>query len=396
MGFCVQKIVSGYVYSLVLYSNLNSMDVALHKTRRCVNASAIMTRSLMLAIAAFWLGGAGAAEHRTDFTAGLGLEGWTISEGTYVSPTYSNAVNRITLQYECERASAKGTIYAQSEQGEVQVAMFTAASSAATFDFLEWMDFRVFRVVVEDGLQLKSFEAVVPAVRFKACPISTLTGLVYTQNFDSLAELTATTGTKEWQNLVTLPYWQAWQDNDAVVSFNYNGGKASTAGFYALAADRSDLKRSFGVRTKQDVVMSWGMAFTNDTDTAMTLQNVSYLEQQWGFANTNEQAFTCSWLVTNRFDNAVNFPEGWNNCHEAFAGIYGKEETHPVPVETPVTYSPSDDIHIKPGEVLYLKWMFYPPAKGSSALVAIDNLTVTFKSVAHPMLIRIVSNVRQH
>ena len=42
-------------------------------------------------------------------------------------------------------------------------------------------------------------------------------------------------------------------------------------------------------------------------------------------------------------------------------------------------YVPSEVIRIQPGEVLYLRWTFHPPAKGSSALMAIDDVRVRFQ-----------------
>ena len=139
--------------------------------------------------------------------------------------------------------------------------------------------------------------------------------------------------------------------------------------------------------------MTWGLAFTNDTGSTISLTNVSYSAQQWGFANTNSHALVFSTLVTNRLDWIPSWTAGWTNRCETVAQCL-KDVQHDMPVVTSVEYTPVDVIRIAPGEVLYLKWTLHPPAKGSSALMAIDDLNVEFESAASPTLIRIVRTGR--
>lgn len=226
-----------------------------------------------------------------------------------------------------------------------------------------------------------------------ACPISSLASSAhtYTQNFDSLAAITAATGDKEWKNGTTLEYWQAWQDNDAFEKFVYNAGSATASGLYALAANKTDEVRAFGVRTKQGLTMTWGLAFTNDTGSTISLTNVSYSAQQWGFANTTNQLLLCACLVTNRLDWIVNFTEGWQTCAETEAQVFDAG-THAVPESVAVDYVPAEQIRIAPGEVLYLKWTFHPPTKGSSALMAIDDLMVGFDVKKQGLVLRLAQH----
>ena len=135
--------------------------------------------------------------------------------------------------------------------------------------------------------------------------------------------------------------------------------------------------------------MTWGLAFTNETGSTISLTNVSYSAQQWGFANTTNQLLTCECLVTNRLDWIVNFTEGWQICAETEAQVLA---THAMPESTAVNYVPAEQIRIAPGEVLYLKWTFHPPAKGSSALMAIDDLTVRFRVPEQGLLMRFVKH----
>ncbi len=219
-----------------------------------------------------------------------------------------------------------------------------------------------------------------PRATLNACPLGGLDGdHVYVQVFDPLAAITATTGDKDFFNGITLPYWQLWQDLDPATKLSfYAGGNQTGAKFVALSTNMNESARAFGARGKQDTTMTWGLAFTNDTDSAVALTNVSYSAQQWGFANTTNQLLSFKCLVTNRLDWIVAFDEGWQPCAETEAGVFGAG-TYAMPEATAVDYVPSAGIRIQPGEVLYLKWTLHPPAKGSSALMAIDDVKVGFQ-----------------
>ena len=218
-----------------------------------------------------------------------------------------------------------------------------------------------------------------PRATLNACPLGGLDGdHVYVQVFDPLAAITATTGDKDFFNGITLPYWQLWQDLDPATKLSfYAGGNQTGAKFVALSTNMNESARAFGARGKQDTTMTWGLAFTNNMDSAVALTNVSYSAQQWGFANTTNQLLSFECLVTNRLDWIVSFAEGWQPCDETEARVFAG--THDMPESTAVDYVPSEVIRIQPGEVLYLRWTFHPPAKGSSALMAIDDVRVRFQ-----------------
>jgi hypothetical protein len=109
-------------------------------------------------------GASGAATYVADFT-GAGLpQGWIVENGEYLSPEYSNAVDRIELRYSGSDAAATATIRAYPKLGDgVMVATLSAASSGASFDFPETTDFRSFRIAAANGLALSSFTAYVSA-----------------------------------------------------------------------------------------------------------------------------------------------------------------------------------------------------------------------------------------
>ena len=231
-----------------------------------------------------------------------------------------------------------------------------------------------------------------PRATLNACTVSSPADSTYRQNFDSVAGATMTSGDKDFYNGVTIPFLQAWQDSEAATKFaHYAGGNQTGAKFVAVATNINESTRAFGARAKGGTTMTWGMSFTNATGSTISLTNVSYSAQQWGFANTTNQLLTCEYLVTNRLDWIVNFSEGWQTCATTEARVFDAG-TYAMPESTAVNYVPAEQIRIAPGEVLYLKWSFHPPAKGNSALMAIDDLAVRFKVPEPGLLMRFVKH----
>lgn len=229
-----------------------------------------------------------------------------------------------------------------------------------------------------------------------AVPLSTLANRAYSQNFDSLAALTASTGGKEWLDGATLPFWQAAKGADAAASVKYNRGTERAGGLYALASNQSDDVRALGGLSTKDAFMAFGVAFTNDTGEAMTLSAVECSAQQWGFNNTAEQPFVLSCLVTDRLDWMRSYPaEDWQVCAivpESAAKVYASGTEHNTPESTNVAFTPESAVTIPAGSVLVLKWALPMPADGSSAMMAIDDLTVTFVRAALPFAVILVRN----
>ena len=71
--------------------------------------------------------------YAVDFTGAGVPQGWTMENGAYRSPEYSNAVDRIELRYSGADAAASATITAFPKQGDgTTVATLSAASSGAS------------------------------------------------------------------------------------------------------------------------------------------------------------------------------------------------------------------------------------------------------------------------
>lgn len=217
-----------------------------------------------------------------------------------------------------------------------------------------------------------------------ACPLSSLEGNAYTQNFDSLAALTVPTGDKDWLNGTTLPYWQAYKDADAVSSFNYNAGTGAIGGLYVFATNRNDPVRALGAYSTQNDEFSFGLAFTNDTDKAMRLSSVAYLAQQWGFKNDTNQTMSVSVKVVDDLDWISAYNDEWTELGSTQSAVYGEGDAHDTPVTTSVAINPDPEISVAPGQVLMLKWTVHSLTSGKPGMMAIDDVTVEFAPVILP------------
>lgn len=217
--------------------------------------------------------------------------------------------------------------------------------------------------------------------QLNACPLSSLEGNTYTQNFDSLAALTATTGDKECLNGTTIQYWQYYKDDMAAASIKYNGGAGNSGGLYALSTNQNHEVRALGAYSTKDNEFSFGIAFTNDTERTMTLSSVAYLAQQWGFKNDTNQTMSVSVKVVDDLDWISSYADGWTELGSTQSTVYGTEEVHDTPVSTPVVISPDPEISVAPGQVLMIKWTIHSLKSGKPGMMGIDDVNVGFAPV---------------
>lgn len=232
--------------------------------------------------------------------------------------------------------------------------------------------------------------------QLNACPLSSLTSpaLTYTQNFDSLATLTATTGDKECLNGTTIQYWQYYKNDMAAASIKYNGGAGNSGGLYALSTNQTHAVRALGAYSTQNDEFSFGLAFTNDTERTVTLSSVAYLAQQWGFANNANQKLSVSVMVTNNLNWISAYSDGWTEIGSTQSTVYGAEDVHDTPVSTPVEATPAEEISIAPGQVLMLKWTIHSLTSGKPGMMGIDDVTVTFSNKPRGIVIKLAGGAR--
>ena len=159
----------------------------------------------------------GAAVVSADFSGAAVPEGWVVENGEYRSPTYSGAVDRIVMQYSSDSKADEMSVIAFTKEGvSSQVATFTAASSASSFDFPESTDFRSFRLVPANGLALSSFTAHVAATSLDAPSAVAISNNVTGTSFDAYwGAVDGATGYKVyvWTNAVVgasagTPIWE--------------------------------------------------------------------------------------------------------------------------------------------------------------------------------------------
>lgn len=227
-----------------------------------------------------------------------------------------------------------------------------------------------------------------------ACPLSSLTSSAntYSQNFNQTAALTYTTGDKELLNGTTLLYWQWFKNGVDAGTFKWNSGTGTTGGFYSLSTNQSEAVRALGAYSTKDNEFSFGMAFTNDTGSAMTISSIEYVVQQWGFANTTNQTLSISVKVVDSLDWISAHDEGWTVLASTESVVYGTEASHDTPVSTPITVSPEAEVSIAPGQVLMLKWTIHSLKAGKPGMMGIDDVSVIFGNKARGLSISIAVN----
>lgn len=226
-----------------------------------------------------------------------------------------------------------------------------------------------------------------------ACPLSSLTSSAntYSQNFNQTAVLTYTTGDKELLNGTTLLYWQWFKNDVEAGTFKWNSGTGTTSGIYSLSTNQSEAVRALGAYSTKDNEFSFGMAFTNDTGSAMTISSIEYVVQQWGFANTTNQTLSISVKVVDSLD-WISAYDDWTVLASTESVVYGAADVHETPVSTPVTANPEDEISIMPGQVLMLKWTIHSLKAGKPGMMGIDDVSVIFGHKAQGLSIRIAGN----
>ena len=218
-----------------------------------------------------------------------------------------------------------------------------------------------------------------PVPVLNACPMSSLVGNTYAQNFDGTAAMTSTSGDKDLLNGTTILYWQWFKNALAAGTFKWNAGSGTIGGIYALATNQSETVRSIGAYSTKSDEFSFGIAFTNDTGKAMKFVSLTYLSQQWGFKNTTNQTRSVAAMVVDNLDWISAYEDGWTVLASKESDVYGAGEPHDTPVSTPVTVNPEGGISIAPGQVLMLKWTIHSLKGGTPGMMGIDDVTVTFE-----------------
>ena len=235
-----------------------------------------------------------------------------------------------------------------------------------------------------------------PRAILNAVPISSLPSLRYRQDFESINGIRSGT---DWHNGVTLPYWQAFADGVAVDRIYASKGASTSGRMYVLSSDASDC--ALGALVPAGASYAWGVAFSNDTASAIDLTGISFAAEQWGFNNTTTQAVGFAYLVTNELvhvacesdrwvsDGSWRFETPYSDGDKSRDPPQVGDRTMPIEVDC-------DGVTVRPGETLILRWDFTRPKgqAGSSAMLGIDDVDVGFSRRQGSFVISIVKSMR--
>lgn len=123
----------------------------------------ILALAVVFSLAPLSLFAAGFVVEQADFTGESLPVGWTMAEGSYVSPSYSNSVDRIELAYAASATNGTGTACLlavdHATSNAVQIAALNTATTTASFGFPADSDYRSFRILAENGFLLTEFAA---------------------------------------------------------------------------------------------------------------------------------------------------------------------------------------------------------------------------------------------
>ena len=209
----------------------------------------------------------------------------------------------------------------------------------------------------------------------------------YSQNFDSLAS----SGTINWTNNLTLPGWYAARSTTNITTCLTGTGTSATGGTYSFGVSGANplTERALGSLAGSSSANAFGLRFTNDTGMTVTNLIVSFTGEQWRCANTITNTLAFSYQASGQpLTNAdaadsqtwitfaaLNFNSPNISGGTALDGNLAANQL----LLTNVVLS---GVTVAPGQEIFLRWRDVDDT-GSDAGLAIDNLTVSFQTIAY-------------
>jgi hypothetical protein len=211
-------------------------------------------------------------------------------------------------------------------------------------------------------------QAQVVAVRMSSVPGR------YAQNFDALA----TEGmANEWDNAAQpLPAWYAFANAAAVESYRTGTGSGTSGGLYAFGVEGST-NRSLGALASSGMTYRYGVAFTNDTESAFTNMAVRFVAWQWRVANAATNTLAFEYCVTNR---VLPLSQGlWTTvsalCFDSPAVTNADQAVGAVEISAARCAVITEEL--LSGQVILLRWRDADDA-GSDHAFGVDDFAVTW------------------
>lgn len=215
-------------------------------------------------------------------------------------------------------------------------------------------------------------------LELKALELKDLDGGLYSQNFSAISSITKESSA----STISLPYWQMTRGGESIekIKFSKLGGNPSASGIYACCdAALSENSYALGSLASSTIEAIYGLAFTNNCETAIKDINISFKSMQRTFKN-GEKSLTLEYLVT-KDSLAITTQGNWNVIE--------------IPVTAPFTTTTRGDrnfyeqtisaslenINIPQGSIFILRWRDIPSA--NNPLTSIDDLVIeyTFKPI---------------
>src|ERR1019366_849767 len=214
-----------------------------------------------------------------------------------------------------------------------------------------------------------------------------MSGGTYVQNFDSLAGSGTANG---WTNNVTLPGWYASKSAADAASYSAGAGTSTTGSFYSFGTNgvNSATDRALGSLASSSTTYAYGVRFTNNTTGTATNLIISFTGEQWrnvGSGNVQTLAFSygvSTTPITNSYAAAtwISFPV-LNFNTPTFGASASALDGNNATNRQVFAGVPLTGVTIAPGQEIFLRWLDVDDT-GSDSALAIDDLTVSFQSVA--------------
>jgi len=242
---------------------------------------------------------------------------------------------------------------------------------------------RVFSFSAQDKDGISDVVAATVTVRRAQVAAVRMTGAegAYLQDFDALAS----NGLDNvWDNAAEpLEAWQAYSDAAAITTYRAGTGSLPNGGLYAFGAEGGD-DRSLGSVASAGNTLRYGVAFSNETGSAVTNLAVTYTaEQRRVAASPTPNALVFEYCVTNR---VIPLNQGaWRRvnalCFKTPLVTNASQAAGAVCVSAALSAALANPL--LPGQAVLLRWSD-PDDAGNDHAFGIDDLKVTWVAGAMP------------
>ncbi len=183
--------------------------------------------------------------------------------------------------------------------------------------------------------------------------------------------------------------WEAYFDGGECPLYQRTP-RSTRSGLYSCRDESWDGGTALGFLAKQQSSIVFGLSFRNDTGLSTVVESIGFDAGRWNHSNTkSDQRISFEWRIS-REEGSVLEGE-WTEVESLSTDIpMADDSLSGGPVEMARREISPAGIKIAPGEILFVRWVFNGPekSKGSSALVAIDGLSIRFRMKGFVLLIK--------